>query len=64
LGSGVWVTGGTSGSVRVEDFSITVARVDGSALLDASGSANVWNVTIAASEAATVLLDDIEWVSA
>jgi uncharacterized protein with LGFP repeats len=64
LSSGVWVTGGTSASVRVVDFSFTVASVDGGLLLDTSGSAVVWNITIAAGEASSVLLYNVKWISA
>lgn len=64
LGSGVWVTSGTSGSIRVVDLSISSTGISLGLLLDTSCSAVVWNVTVAAGEACSILLNDIEWVSA
>jgi hypothetical protein len=45
-------------------ISVSTTGGDTSVILDTSSSAVVWNVTVAASEAATIFLDDIEWVSA
>jgi hypothetical protein len=62
LGSGVWSAWLASGSIGVEDFSFSGTSSVGTSGLDTSGSALIWNITIAASEASTVLSQDIKWV--
>jgi hypothetical protein len=51
-----------SGSIGVEDFSFSGTSSVGTSGFDTSGSALIWNITIAASEASTVLSQDIKWV--
>jgi hypothetical protein len=63
LGSGVWWASSAGCSVSVVDFSITgTSLIQGVGWLDTSSFAGIWNITIAASEATSIFLNDIHFI--